>query len=240
MLRTGSVEQRLSTRTFDHDHFHGWTEYLIDSDPQDKPAPQAFLVHQDPLWKLTPHFHKQEQFQLVVGGSGTLGAHALLPGSIHYATRETGYGPIVAGAGGLDYLTLRCITDPGAWYLPESREHQRKSVAKRQKWAQATVDAQAHEPLLTELLLQDDTGLAAWSMTLPPDSTMTAPPGAGSGRFHVVLAGTARLDTGDEDVVFRGCFFASADEGPVRVRSGAAGLQLIVLQFPSSAVEAME
>ncbi len=244
MLYAGSVERRLSTRTFDstnHEHFHGFTEYLIDADPAVRPAPQAFLVHQDPLWRLTPHFHLQEQFQLVVGGSGTLGVHPLLPGSIHYATRETGYGPIVAGPEGLEYMTLRCVTDPGAWYLPQSRDKQRSTLSKRQKWADAPPapggDDEVH---LTEALAPDDSGLAAWFLRLPPQAQAKAPEGRNhAGRFHVVLTGSMRAAPVEDELPVRGCIFSSADEPPLEVRAGAEGLFLAILQFPATALHAM-
>lgn len=54
-------------------------------------GPNAFLVEQGPDVVLPPNFHRNRQFQLVVGGSGVIGsAHKLDPLTIHYAEGETG------------------------------------------------------------------------------------------------------------------------------------------------------
>ena len=43
---------------------------------------------------IRPHFHVQDQFQVVAEGGGTLGRHAVAPIHVHYASRHTGYGPL--------------------------------------------------------------------------------------------------------------------------------------------------
>ena len=45
-------------------------------------SPTVFLVEQPPHSVLDPHFHAQNQFQVVKQGSGTLGPHAVGPGSV--------------------------------------------------------------------------------------------------------------------------------------------------------------
>lgn len=70
---------------------------------------------------MLPHFHPCDQFQLVVGGSGRIGAHAVQPYAVHYARRDTGYGPVVAGAEGLSYLSIRAAASWDTHYLPEAR-----------------------------------------------------------------------------------------------------------------------
>ena len=84
------------------------------------PSPQAFLVEQEANATILTHYHQQNQFQVVVGGDGTLGRHAVAPLLVHYAGAFTGYGPIVSGAQGLQYLTFRANNDPGAQFLPLS------------------------------------------------------------------------------------------------------------------------
>ena len=86
------------------------------------PAPQAFLIQQDPRTLIRSHFHAQDQFQVVAEGGGMLGRHALSPLSVHFASRYTGYGPITSGDEGLSYFTLRAVTTPRAYFLPEARE----------------------------------------------------------------------------------------------------------------------
>lgn len=51
-------------------------------------VPQLLLVEQPiPGSKILSHFHGVDQFQVVVGGSGKLGQHAVGPISLHYTNR---------------------------------------------------------------------------------------------------------------------------------------------------------
>ena len=76
----------------------------------------------DPGSSLGTHFHFQDQFQLVIKGGGTIGRSPLQRFSLHYASGHTGYGPLVAGEGGMTYYTIRAITDGPGHYLPGARE----------------------------------------------------------------------------------------------------------------------
>jgi hypothetical protein len=240
MERIGTVERKTRTRVFDEGNFRGFTEYLIESEPGARPAPQAFLVHQAPGWKLATHYHLEEQFQVVVGGGGTLGTHALAPVTLHYTTRETGYGPLVAGEQGLDYLSLRAVTDPGAWYLPESREKMRRGLRKRQ----ATVGpipvraggGLAQEAAACETLIAPDVdGLAAWLVRLPAAGRSIAPPqDCSGGRFHVVVGGSLRVGT--DELGTPACIWRDAGDAPLPLHAGAQGLALLVLQYPAAAL----
>ena len=42
-------------------------------------APTVFLAEQPPHFTLEPHFHRQNQFQLFVAGSGSLGPQHIEP-----------------------------------------------------------------------------------------------------------------------------------------------------------------
>lgn len=241
MERIGHVPAKTRTRRFDEGNFRGHTDYLIESEAGARPAPQAFLVHQAPGWVLPPHFHLEEQFQVITRGSGTLGKHAVAPITVHYTSRETGYGPLVAGAEGLDYLSLRAVTDPGAWYMPESRDKMRRGLRKWQTTL-GPLDADAPGPLdstlpSTEALLpMDQDGLAVWLMRLPAQARATAPhPPQGGGRFHVVVGGTLHL--AGVELGHAACVWRDAADAAMDVCAGPAGLALLVLQFPAQALE---
>jgi hypothetical protein len=231
------------TRVFDDGNFRGHTDYLIESEPGTLPAPQAFLVHQQPGWVLPAHFHLQEQFQVVTRGGGTLGRHAVEPITVHYSSREAGYGPLVAGAEGLDYLTLRAVTDPGAWYLPESRARMRSGLHKRQATVgpivvQPTAARSALAAPQAEVLIAPDAhGLAAWVLRLPPATACDAPAQqASGGRFHVVVGGALMTDAGELGPP--SCIWRGSDDPPMAVLAGADGLELLVLQYPWAALAA--
>src|SRR5262245_38428116 len=103
MIVVGSIEQSRANRN--HRVLPNgagfWRSELVTIEG----GPQSFLVEQEPHTIVLPHFHFEDEFQVVVGGSGSLGSHTLRPGFVHYAARHTGYGPLKAGAAGLAYLT---------------------------------------------------------------------------------------------------------------------------------------
>lgn len=89
--------------------------------PSTDAYPVAYRVCQDPSTAIQTHFHQVDQFQVVLGGRGSLGRADLAPVCVHYAAAHTGYGPLQAGPDGLDYLTVRNRWDPGLRPLPEAR-----------------------------------------------------------------------------------------------------------------------
>ena len=202
-------------------------------------SPTVFLVEQPPDTVLAPHFHMQNQFQVVKEGSGTLGPHAVGPGSVHYAGAFTGYGPLVAGPGGLSYFTIRAVCETGANFLPAARDRLRRGPKRH---AQGPV----HEPLLTDALRQLDSarriqliapqdGVEAHALQLPPGSPIDGGEPRGSGQFQLVLAGG--LETP------QGCLqpwesrYLSSGEDAGGCAAGASGLHLLVLQMPAVAPE---
>ncbi|WP_051953745.1 hypothetical protein [Xenophilus azovorans] len=242
MERIGTVETKTRVRVFDEGNFRGYTEYLIESEPGARPAPQAFLVHQQPGWVLPVHFHLEEQFQVVTAGGGTLGRHALGAITVHYSTREAGYGPLTAGPEGLDYLTLRAVTDPGAWYLPESRPKMRTGLRRRHvtvgPLAMLGPSELAALPRLEvlEVITPDAEGLAGWLLRLPPGEHCTAPPQMRSGgRFHVVVGGALAEDT--RVLARNACIWRGSEDAPMELRSGPDGAEVLVLQYPEAALE---
>jgi hypothetical protein len=114
--------------TFWHTLYLGTTRYnMAPGTPDPAPDalfPMAFLVEQDPGGTANAHFHRQDQFQLVVGGYGMLGRHEVRPVTVHFTGAHTAYGPIRASEDeGVAYFTLRNGFDPGARFMtiPENR-----------------------------------------------------------------------------------------------------------------------
>src|SRR5690606_33302463 len=104
MVAHGSPET-LSIRHVMHDGGETWQNWILNTGKNDDPS--AFLVKQSEGCTIRPHFHDTSQFQVAVDGSAKLNGHPWLPYSVHYARRQTSYGPIVADIGGFSYLTLR-------------------------------------------------------------------------------------------------------------------------------------
>ena len=214
-----------------HDGTSVWsTQILRSTDPA---HPQAVLVEQSPHSVIKPHFHQTTQFQVAVDGEGTLNNHDLRPVAVHYALRQTGYGPIVAGARGFAYLALRPARDPGPAVDPRGRREARpqRQAAAGDSASHGVPDAGASSGTLVDVLPLDDTALGAWLVHASPGQRIAVPGGGGDGRFVVVLAG--QLATGQGLLDRLAVAWISADVATCEIAAGPAGLDALVLQFPT-------
>ncbi|MDO8773479.1 MAG: hypothetical protein Q7K57_33180 [Burkholderiaceae bacterium] len=229
------------SRTVNKPQFVGVVTDLFAADSASLPRPQSFLVEQTPNWTLPTHFHLQNQFQVFIAGSGSIGKNPIEPLTVHYASRHSGYGPLISGNEGISYFTLRAMSDEGAWYLPESREHLKTRIPKQQLHAApsshlTTIDLQALPAPSEEILIQiDNGGLAAWLIRIPPNMKIPAPAGQeiGGGRFYVVTKGS--LHIGQTEMPAWATVFVSRDDS-LDLQSGFQGLEILVLQFPEAAL----
>lgn len=230
--RPSRVERRIDT-------FEGHVTDFIATFEKRAPGPQAFLVEQNPNWVTPTHFHLEHQFQVIVGGSGSLGRTPVEPFAVHYAAPETGYGPITAGPNGISYLTLRAEGDTGAWYLhkPGVRERMRPGLRREQQHGapsealRATALADLNSPITEALIAPRADGLAAWVARLPPQQSWRLPESAPhGGRHYVVTAGLVHL--GQRSL--HALSLAFADPGDTcEFTAGPNGADLLVLQFPA-------
>lgn len=196
-------------------------------------SPMAFLAEGTPGRVIRPHFHDCDQFQIIVSGGGTLGRHGLAIHAVHFSRAHTAYGPIVAGDQGLGFLTLRARWDQGAQYMPESRERL-QSLSDRKPWqatelpvfgGSAPVNVHPFE------LIRDERGLAAWSITLAPGASATAPdPSTGQGQYVVVTRGSLVHAGKPHGSITIG--WVNRDEPALPLVAGPEGAELIVLNFP--------
>lgn len=236
MLRTGTIDEAVAggrRRQFSAEgaRFHGYTDFMFESEPGQPPGPQAFLVHQDPGWVLPVHFHMQYQMQVVVGGGGTLGKHTVGPGSVHYATPQSAYGPLTAGPDGLEYFTLRVLTDRGAWYMPESR----RMMEPGRKKEQATGDLPASAAEAATLITLRPDGVGAWAYRADAGGVVRCgEEPTRAGRFHVVLSGSFRL--GAHTLPRQACAFWSPPDAAPQFEALEDGSRLVVVQFPEAAL----
>jgi hypothetical protein len=211
-------------------------EYMLTPVEAGKPSPHAFLVEQDPHTTILTHFHLQNQFQVIIGGSGTLGRHEVGPLLVHYAGAYTGYGPIVCGPQGIQYLTLRAHHDPGANFMPEAREQLLRGP--KSHYSSEPIERLSAEALLAldavgceELLPLEEGGLAVMHYRLPPGGQSAGlAPATGAGQYRVVVSGSLVHDgytlSSPESV------FLSSDETNSVMIAGAQGAEVLLLQFP--------
>lgn len=242
MILQKSLDQaRPSQRRVDLPHFRGAVIDFIDSPPGDGlPRPQAFLVRQDPHCVLPTHFHQEHQFQLFVGGGASLGRRAVQRLEVHYASPHSAYGPLAADERGLEYLTLRAVSDQGAWILPHKREQLLTRIPKMQKHAapQYAADAQMLKQLQqaqSETLIEPEPGgPGAWAMRLPPKAQCKAraPSPESAGRFHVLTFGQALC--GDVSLPALSVIWSGPGE-EFDVQAGDEGAEMIIMEYPQQA-----
>jgi hypothetical protein len=200
--------------------------------------PDAYLVEQGPTVTLPPHFHRENEFQVVLSGSGTFGNEPVQSISVHYAGAYTPYGPIVAGPDGIGYLTCRATFDPGARTMPAALDELRAAGRAPRDLVSEPLEIgpsrrPATHPECETVLGPESDGLTAWLYRLPAGATVTGPdPAAGGGQFWVVLDGEMRAPDGAL-LPPRSCVFVSADEPAQHVASApGTPLAILAMQFP--------
>jgi hypothetical protein len=216
-------------------------EYLLAPVAANQPSPHAFLVEQDPNTTILTHFHQQNQFQVIIGGSGTLGRHVVEPLLVHYAGAFTGYGPIICGPQGIQYLTLRAHNDPGANFMPEAREQLLRGP--KNHFSSEPIQRLSTEALgklsavlCEELLPLKEGGLAVMLYRLPPGAqTLGLAPATGAGQYRVVVSGSLVHD--GQSLQPPESLFLSSDEADCVMTAGTTGAEVLLLQFPPLAVE---
>ena len=213
---------------------------ILRNDEAARPSPHAFLIEQSPGSEVRAHFHHNAEFQVMVAGSGRLGRHRVGPLIVHYAGQQTGYGPIIAGPDGLWYVTLRPVTEFGAWFLPEMGPRVDRRIPKGQTTSPQIESAEAAdlkrvgEAQLTTMIDPQPSGVAAWLLRLPPRGTESVPiHPAGGGRFCLVTGGSVRWQ--GKLLSRLSCVWFSAGEPLPKITAGPDGTECLVLQFPANA-----
>lgn len=206
-------------------------------DSNDVLYPEAFLVEQGPDDVLPPHFHRADEFQVVLTGWGTFGNHPVQPPLVHYAGAYTPYGPIVAGPEGIGYMTLRKYYDTGAGTMPAAIPELRAAGRAARDLVSERLDIAPARPAPAQVerydvFAREPDGLAAWHYRLPANASVVAPdPAGGGGQYFLVLAGEMLAADGTP-LPFKSCAFVSADEPAFRIASSADGpLDVLVTQF---------
>jgi len=203
-------------------------------------GPQAFLVEQDPHSVVLPHFHFEDEFQVVIGGSGLLGRHALHPGFVHYAAKHTGYGPLTAGADGLAYLTLRAVLDLGAHFLPEERQRMQPALRRNLFGSGAHLQHAGKDAIhrlhTRSVVPPQADGVAAWLLDVAPKTPVELPPPTGGDRFMLVTTGA--LSIGGTLAASLSTIFVPQDERDFDLGAGDQGVALLVVQFARANVAA--
>lgn len=253
LLGRGTPEARANQRTV---HVNGYDyvlseyvgaapvrgRYVEGNEANDNSLPQGFLVEQPPGSVTPPHFHEVNQFQVFVAGSGVFGKKPATPLMVHYAGGHTPYGPIAAGPEGVSYFTLRAAWDPGAKYMPKSRDLL-KPVARRHRLLprvelRGSAGRAGLEAAIVDVLHEPEAdALAAYLVATPAHGAVACPSAEGSGgQYHVVVGGS--LVREGKELPELSCYFATPDEPAGLIQGGGDGLEMLVLQFPRAETSA--
>lgn len=202
-------------------------------------SPTVSLIEQPAGFEFMSHFHRQNQFQIFVDGSGAIGPHALAPVVVHYAGAYTGYGPLVAGPRGLQYFTLRPVAEAG--FIPVA-EHGERMIRGPKRHAQSQQIAVTPPEALRRLRQIEDShvialaedGMGARLLRMPPGHSLEVqhPPGC-QGQFIFVLDGA--VDLAGREIARWEQLYATRDQPLARLTASAAGAQVLCLSVPPMA-----
>jgi hypothetical protein len=200
-------------------------------------SPNMFLVEQPPNAVLRPHYHRQNQFQLFVDGSGTIGRTALRPYTAHYAGAFTGYGPLVAGPQGLKYFTFRTVYEIGL--IPaEDREQMVRGPKRHETVGPIDLAAPGDDarPCDEALLESPGCDLEVRRLRLAPMQLLVPRPAPGSqGAVLFVLQG--EVDALDRELGRWESVFVTCDEAWPAITAGRQGAEALLLCVPPRASE---
>ena len=189
------------------------------------PGPQAVIVEMhDAGARIEPHFHDVDQFQIFIGGSGSMGKHPVTPVSFHYADAFTPYGPIVAGCEGISWFTLRLAAASAVYGMPECR-HMLQGKPGRALSGTVSFGLAASAPVLGA---QDD-GLAVTAVRLAPNGAHEPAPAGGGGQFLLICRGTVT----QPGMAFPRLSLFQMDSGELspHFAAGPEGADILMLQF---------
>ena len=198
-------------------------------------SPTIFLFEQPPGVVLPAHYHRNNEFQVFVDGSGKIGPRAIVPTMVHYAGAYTGYGPIVAGPQGLKYFTIRAAWEIGALMVADTRGQvppgpRRHATSKPIGEAGMDQLRALADASITPIFPRAADGLAATLVELPPEGTFAPEAPGGGGTFLVVLTGS--LACSDETFERWESVYVGVDGSFPAVRAGPDGVQFLELCLP--------
>jgi rubredoxin len=216
----------------------GVTQTLYFGSSTEPDQPHASLNEPDAGLLASTHFHRVDQFQVVVGGKGKIGRHELSPYCVHFTRAYTPYGPLLSDpADALKFIVMRARHDAGSQRLPKERA-QLERVTDRRPWQVSRQVSFASGATGNDVTLDavpeimDDQGLAAYALSMKPLTWTTTPdPARGDGQYLVVLKGSVILNQTQTKGALALIFVSPAD-GPLNFQAGPEGVEALILNFP--------
>ena len=207
------------------------------------PGPQAVMADLAPHETVLPHFHGTTQFQVFPAGSGTLGrkAQPIQSLMVQFKDHHTAYGPIVAGANGLTFMSLRVFTGNSApvyLHQPDYKEHLKPS--KRRNWLSPQLQLStpsvmrfrreaSWEPVFPSETIDDE--MNAQLLRLGAGQSVPGPDPRRAGGYYVFVV-NGGMDRDGAELPLWSMTVVEPDEEAFQIRAGDKGLEALVLEFP--------
>ena len=194
------------------------------------PGAQAYLAELPYAGaRIEPHFHDVDQFQVFVGGHGKIGRDSVEPATFQYADAYTPYGPIVAGAQGMAFFTLRVASSGGHYPIPQSR-HLAEGKRGRQCVEQFPLSQDRSANWRVQLLEPEPDGLQVLALDMAPDQVADGIASDGGGQYCLVCSGSAAIGT--EFVPPLALWLIPRGAETPTFTAGKEGARILILQFP--------
>jgi hypothetical protein len=191
---------------------------------------------------IAPHFHRRDQWQVVLKGDGRLGKQPLEALSLHYTDAFTPYGSIVAGERGLEFYDMYARCDPDGSYTNPMNMPASRALLERKARRNLVSQARPSDPRglrslpcpkLETLLEPLADGVAAFRLRCGPEARTSGPaPRGSSGQMYLVVGGAGSV-AGVPLCPGTG-FFLGGDEDPPEIASDVDGFDALVLQYPAT------
>jgi hypothetical protein len=197
-------------------------------EPED--GPQAILAQYPTGEIISPHYHRTDQFQIVVEGAGRVGRSRYDPVSVQYTDGFTPY-TIIPEPQGISFFVLRANADTGAYPMPQSKalkgERGGRGIVSRVITTPAEQAGVVQEPLLGP---SGDGMCAVMLRAEAGASVQGSSPAESAGQFYVITRGNAEYN--GESYPTWSVLWVGADDTPPALVAGAEGCDVVVTQFP--------
>ena len=208
----------------------GHAKYFGDNRKLDR-GPQGFLVDYGPNFRIDPHFHLVDQFQLFSRGSASIGKHEAVPVTVHYADAYMTYGPIIGGDDGFAFYNFRSRADIGAHLMPGSRDEIARRGGRTATETTRLGLADVKNGARYEVLIEPHPdGLAATEIVAGAGVALADEIVKGSCRYELVLDGA--LEVQGRRLAKTSCVLAAGGDLLTGRRAGPEGLHLLQVTLP--------
>lgn len=195
-------------------------------------GPQAILAQYPTPEVIEPHFHRTDQFQIVVEGGGRIGQRPYNPVTVQYTDGFTPYS-IIPEQQGISFFVLRAQADTGAYPMPKMRAMKEGKGGRGPVSPVAAASGKTPEQgVASETLLGPEAdGMTAYILRAAAGERVAGGSASESaGQFYVLTGGSASYD-GKQLPAWSVLWVGPEDPAPQLV-AGPEGCDVVVTQFP--------